>query len=698
MPGFTPRKSPNNRLNELARARASITRLGNVRSGLNFYKEKASSDELRRVLPQLLRMPAYHALVWPEPLPKTTGGLRQVGLTGYSGYVREVEWLSLSLAQYATEINQFVQKAALFEQKLLFATDLDSNAALSEIETDFGVSLWFIHRRIAVLQQQQGLKAQREYAASVLTDEAIPSLLRYIVSWASFKAEDSISGDSFYRLLDDVRPSSPGFSDLMHVLLGSCPAVDYANIGHSLAYLDILPLVDRYKYFVRFLQVIIAQGVPEGDFAKLRLAIRPLCKQVDDPELNRLYLALGASDDTVLTTRLGSLLNAYVIGDLAVAEELYKSLMQTQCSVDALHLIVKLAVSSQAKVDLSFLPSESLIEKIGNDLVRLFSYSIDATTAASRLLKLTVNHSDTSWSSSLTLLVQRQRHDERLFEPSRVQRFHAFRVADDMPILSLAYPKSAQDAYLAQFCDQTGNPGLASLEMSQLLHAPEHTANSGQALASGRNGALIALRQGRHDDAAELLCEQRLDPYPPTKKLQAGVLLAEAYLRGGHLLQCARICASLCLGSEYLVHLLPIERLVSALIEAEDSAEMPQTDRADIAIVIAFDLFSRFVSPSRDPERGDAFNDFLIGSSIQIPSQLKESAKAVEQLELRYFLQHVCVPDVLDQCYGLRSSRAVEDERARILVQLTEIYNEQGQAAPSSLNEELQQIRTRQVI
>ena len=59
---------------------------------------------------------------------------------------------------------------------------------------------------------------------------------------------------------------------------------------------------------------------------------------------------------------------------------------------------------------------------------------------------------------------------------------------------------------------------------------------------------------------------------------------------------------------------------------------------------------------------------------------------------------NVCVPEVLDQSLALISTRDVEDERANLLVLLSELTATNGKSAPPELLEELGTIKMRQIV
>ena len=117
-----------------------------------------------------------------------------------------------------------------------------------------------------------------------------------------------------------------------------------------------------------------------------------------------------------------------------------------------------------------------------------------------------------------------------------------------------------------------------------------------------------------------------------------------------------------------------------------------------MTICLILDYYSRNISSDRDTYRTDAFLDFLRTQNVTNASELVGLPKEFDKLQLVDFLRNVCVPDILDQSLALESTRSVEDERAKVLVQANELITSvTGSTAPELL-EELTEIRTRQIV
>jgi len=98
-----------------------------------------------------------------------------------------------------------------------------------------------------------------------------------------------------------------------------------------------------------------------------------------------------------------------------------------------------------------------------------------------------------------------------------------------------------------------------------------------------------------------------------------------------------------------------------------------------------------------DLARTDSLKDFLAEQGVQRASELGKADDKFPRDLLIHFFNHVCVPEVLDQSLALDSTRAVEDERATILVLLIDLTLAEGQP-PVDYLDELRTIKTRQLV
>ncbi|MGO4335581.1 hypothetical protein AB4037_11755 [Labrys sp. KB_33_2] len=686
-----------------ARAKAKVGSQGNIQIGLSQYKLTAPLPEIVVTAPLFAQNSIYRRIIFPNAFPKDYTLIGTKGLRTNGDLKRELLWSVSVLLPFFSEINKFSKLKTRAEKEILYGSYESLEISLNEIERDFGVSTWLAETRINLSQIKDGYTAQRDLSNSLLQASEKYPIINFIFSWFAFRAEENVSAVEFHKFLDRYIPVRVGQDFLIHAILGNCPAADIPQLAMAIAYTDIFPIIDRYLYLIRLLQAFLSNDKDQEIYAFIRDTIKPLVNCIDDVALHRLFFAYGGHPRTKINTndRL-TILDAYASGEYEKLENITKLKIQSAFSIDTLYMYLRSQAQNQNDAPPLAVSPGSVFARIEQDLKKLTSFSNDASEAAARLSKISLVHFGTFWAASLALIVQRQYHDERVFLANSLQVFNALRVDEEDPILAFSFERlSIGRRYLETYFPGE-NDRLSVLFVNTLLDSSETADGVFAKFPKNRNRkmqAMACMRTKKFREAVRILSEVFLSSDVPIVKYEAGLLLAEALHREGELLECARVCADMYVGASYLGKILPIEKLTNDVIETDSvSSDTANSLLGDLAIVIVLDAYSRVISPNRDPERADSFNDFLRANRLRFASDINAVDIRFPPLQLMHFWQFVCVPEVLDQSLALTSTRAVEDERAKILVLTTELMQSQGVSPPPQLMEELREIRTRQAV
>jgi hypothetical protein len=681
-----------------AKARAQITRSKSLIRGLSSYRIGATPEELRATVPEFLKHPSYRSLIWASPTPKSFDQLGFGGLLGIGSFEVELEWLVQVLLPHADLINEFLSIRRQAEQYTLVGDRDNLVSLLNNARSCLGVSLWFVEAWINCLQSFEGYKAQREFSKGLLSTAKLNPVSWLLINWMAFRSEEDVGYAEFFRHLADVSPLNRGFSNIPHILFGACPETSPKNAATMFAYADAFPVIDRYLFLTSALQALLASGYNE--VTSIAEAISPLVRLINDPRLQRMYVLCGGRSEPTQTEL-----------DICKYEDLYASGQYDELLQEAERKLAEeadvqtLYYALRARQHLGRLEAlsgawreSSIMAKISSNLERVIAFAPDATAAVQSLQKLVLLYVNSSWASSVAVVLARHRNDERVHLPENMQCFHALRTAQDCAELSFAFSRfAAADRYL---------DWLAALSPNQSSHSVcryiasghgeiEPTSEATKTLAH----ALLQIRLNRSEAAAQTLKEAFASAKGDMIRGEIGLLYNEALLHSRQYLGCAQVCSDLFNISSYFATLLPLRRIVSKIVEKSEQLEEPDPYLlGQLPIVIVLDIFSRYVSPEFDNARTDAFKDFLVAQGVDHASDLAQRIDSFPVDQIVHFLKFVCVPDVLDQSLALSSTRAVEDERAKILVLLSDLTSKQGRSPPPELLEELRTIKTRQVV
>ncbi|MES3044945.1 hypothetical protein [Sphingomonas faeni] len=679
---------------DFSRLRAEVARRGNVLTGIAAFKLSADIARFRRLLPEALQTPLFRQIVWANEHPKSPGEIWRSGIPVLASFSVELEWTVQALSFQADRITRFLAKKRKCEELYLLSKTNELLIELNSIEAEFGHSLWLIEARINAIQLESGFNAQRDYAATILRDKSVSELIRYIVSWLSFRSEENLSAQEFEQLANDSIPSKVEIYGLVRIALGIERIQDSDAAGKAIAYIDRLPPIDRYLFLVSIVQAVVASGELKAHDS-IRESISLLSSKIPDPLLRRLVVVLGGAQDTAPSQLLPTL-NAYVDGRYDEAKAEAVKLIATDASVDALIMAVRIEALRNRRFDF---PGEdqSVLARISSDLVEVTLAGREASDAEARMAKLRTLSPTSSWASSLELFLLRQRNDERVFGPTPSQIFSALRADGENPFLAYSFPGKLGTQYLNGIFD-SGPVAPAVLQVRSLTSGGETDFSTKQAKGRDRRlQALHALKGGRTSVAVAVLQQQPDDEAAPLETLETDLLLAESLLANNNLVESCSVSVSLILQSPYLARRLPLKRLVSALAQWDKVSERSIRVLGELPVVLLLHLYSKYLADDKDDLANDAFLDLLERQGVEKPSEILDNQAMSVEWSI-FFLQHVCVPDTLDQCFSLRSTRDVEDERAKIIVRCGDLYADRQRSAPTELQDELQQIRTKQVI
>ncbi|WP_164923165.1 hypothetical protein [Sinorhizobium medicae] len=593
---------------------------------------------------------------------------------------------------YAAEIQVFVGMRQELETAFLSGNHQRIEELHQEAESTFGQSLWLSESRILYFDLP-GVTGNRAHYTQSFRETDAPPLFNFLVSWISYRASAGVSAGEVDRLLGQVLKEAAGLGGVAFALNGRYPEVDHEAAADMLGYSDTLPLIDRYQVMLLALQCLFADGdLSVEDDDAIKVVLSDLCRHIADPQLYRLARALGIQVSIPLDERFLSLQDDFnaglftkVIAEIGAADETK--------DIETLELLLrsKMQVGEREEAVPAETQVRTLYKEIENDLAAVLSCADDGVEARLRLQKVILSHCNSAWAASLRLILERQTHDERVFEPNRIQTALGLRSAIEQPYLILTLPTGKVRHELAARI-ANDRPNSVTIAMLEQLCGDE---SPSAASFIGMDQAIAVLRHGESVEAIEILKKLTALTEPQIVQFEAFRLLAAAYWRDGQIAEMADLTARLFVQSRYFGAILPIRDLVDELLKRHNEPLVGSATRGRLSVAIVFDIFSRYISSEYDAERADAYKDVLKANCIRKASELTQHLDRFPVNELVYFLRYVCVSDVLDQSLALDTSRAVEDERVAILLLISELI---AGKTPAAIKDELREIRTRQVV
>lgn len=697
------RSTPAQRNAQFEKLRNEIRSSKNPLQSLNDFRTNSSSANLHALGGQFATHPAYSKLIWPAPFPKSLNQLSKTTYPYYLDFEKEVAWLSSLLMSHSDKLNDYVKAKVDVEHAFLCGEHGTIDESLKRVELSLGQSLWLSSHRINYLQLFSSSSLKSQYIKNLTNDPGVPVIVKQSVAWYSYKSGSDVSEGDVRRLLDTAAPLRYGVDYILHIMMGECPHVDAEIASQILSHTDVLPAVDRYNVLLSVLKLLSISNVDEKTRAIVDRYVSPLAAKVRDATLTRTLIFFGNQPQhLVLDPNLSKATDLYTLGQYADAATHATLETSVAAPIEHLHIALRSAAmvpNCEAAPTTAREGRKSIFTDIQVDLNAVINFQSDAMEARARLLKLTLTHSGAHWASALKLILDRQMNDERVFPPTPIQSLSALSVAVDQPILAFSLPgfstrETYLDALAADPCVPTRTlTALRALLRGELSGLPDDTIP----LSRARRLEAFSLARSKKWDAAATTLHEIASAVQSLDQKEAAVVLAHCLLNQERPLQTSQISARLFVSSRYYGTILPIAPIVLALMQRHNLPLTKSETRGDVAVAIMFDVYSRYVSSDRDAERADAYKDVLRKHAVKFASQLPDAAPETPKDQIVYFLRHICVPEVLDQSLALPTTRSVEDERAAILVKLSEMAGETERSDPG-LKDELREIRTRQVV
>jgi hypothetical protein len=112
---------------------------------------------------------------------------------------------------------------------------------------------------------------------------------------------------------------------------------------------------------------------------------------------------------------------------------------------------------------------------------------------------------------------------------------------------------------------------------------------------------------------------------------------------------------------------LPVREVAHAIARASKPI-----DKMNFAHPIVIDIYSRQVGADLNMQRAYLTEDAWEAHGVNVPSEISRVAKGPGATTYRYYLQHLCVPAILEESDAFQKTRQVEEERIRICQILSE--------------------------
>ncbi|WP_250441859.1 hypothetical protein [Caballeronia sp. AZ1_KS37] len=613
----------------------------------------------------------------------------------YSDHPRQDIYIAAAeVRAFADVLNEFVPLEEELDGLVLSGEFDAALSLLQRIEVRFGLSLWSLSNRFALLELTSGVDAQKAFASEIRKREDVASALRTFSYFFSLKAERAVSPARYHAAVAKsfTAEGKDSYSSVSYFNFhtGFYSNSEITNLAAILVYERGSPLIDRYLTFIRVAQLATIISNQQKLLPHFQHAIRALGDKIRDDRIEALLMKLNAANrigKNFLEERSDS-----VRSYLSIVDDYTKG--NYECVRDTI---------------------DRLPHREKASLTDLYCRCATRVADAGRGFSLVREH--------LAELLIKSAQSNRAFD-QLIKSVHMF-----------GYSRWAVQVF-AVACHETSATGTnyreGTLELGLLngaaasprLHAALFGAHASDRLvAKSFTYRFLAFRP--NGDSLLSAGERDLIPHTRAVRYQAGAMKQSGDLDGAiralNVLKASTVKVdlidSLAITSSLLTfNLEKGDVLAAARVAAEALCNRPQLSArlqlgeviylnnelssqgglvsGDIYMTVCYGLLNEYYTTAFEGDIPIRCEQFLLSIGVDRPSAMRSRLNDISTEVMAFFLYAMCKPEIIDSHIAYETPSDVLDERVLILQWLIEL----DERRRSIYADEIAQITQKQLI
>lgn len=594
---------------------------------------------------------------------------------------RALIWYTSVLKASAKEINSFLVQKAEFDHTFLLGQYDRCLALLDAFHSQFGWSMWEIRNRIVVLNERDGLNAQKKFVRDVLSKSETGTIMYYLVTYFSMQCEQNVSVHTYLNSIQANynQMKRQGYCAQMYKYIkykaqgyimcaqSEIDFLDDETIGYFLYEDSGYALIDRYLSFFT-----IASDIYDHGSEELRSTFLPyivdLGQKIQDPFLHNIVQLAQKHYPPFYTRDIDSICQAYdsyAKGDYQTCLEIAGDLLRRDI---AFFLMVEIYAKSSIYLP-EYVPTltgeETVLNQIVEKLRKLFMRSEDITLVQTSLIKLLYTQPDTTWSKELLMILNKHKCYPMMFEKVQLKNFFSSISTADSVFL---FPAEFLEPYLSEAPRTYQNSVATHLAVAvRTGDLDKLSACSIETIRKTKYQASL-LVETAPQEALEILDQAREKLEPGARRLEIDALRIIAHLELEDMLEAMNIFITAFYENRNFIYIGSIDRIFQNI-----KAQNYDTDDSILTSILCSVYFKYY--PQHDDRDNIiwmmCYEEYLRVHNVQKPSDLLPIIQGkVSDANLIHFLAEVCIPDVMDRSPAFHTYDEVLQERSFICEEL----------------------------
>lgn len=649
----------------LNRAKVTLTKSANPSKALSDARRFVPASLYSALLSWIREIPVINARTLGSPFPAIPRVWKSISVPAPIRPSDEFIWCRSFLRPHVGLIGEFVRRSQLIERAFLFLRHEEFGRQLELVRKDFGLSLWWLKRKLVHLQQTEGLEAQKKFAVEIQrNEEFMGRMIPYLCYYLSYRTEITVLPSRFelqYRTTVSDYQLSTGLKAYIchHVISGSVKSLE--DIASVLRFESNGSVIDYYETFISMCQMVVV-----GHFVELFKPLLKICIEfaavIEDPRLMRLLYELGIDKLDKIMPDLDDIqvYDLFLKGEYEKAFDRGIAMIGSHETNPGTVLVTALSKSRSHsyKGDSKGLDAELSIVQLLAAAVAGDELSGDAK---SDLIRFKWATQGAPLSHLAGAVLKRESSSAPLVPDLLGTSYDSIGMVRFHPAFTDLLGISDINSRIAVLFRQKGGNPNQTVSDSQITEntSKETTFN----MAFDANNLLSAqqlIRGGMEEDALAL-GEALLTSEVPFYRRNGVRIVTHCLWKTERAADFVRAIVDFYLEDSKIIGILPLETIVP-LLEGERRQSLVHL----VSYAILCDMYVLHNGNSAQHLRSYACEDFLIAHSLKRPSQVNILIGKCDVRQLVYFLREICTEQVMDTWMEFQSSQDVARERVEI--------------------------------